>query len=66
MSVKINSERDLAMPAQRDLPFTVPERPVVRRVRQSGGQQPAARIQPMAGFEDRFIDVVDYIVAKLT
>ena len=48
------------------LPFALPERPTVTRIRQrdtadlrvSSGE----RTQPMAGFEDDFTDIVDYIV----
>ena len=46
------------------LPFTLPPRPQVRRIR-PGNTAPAApttRVQPMAGFEERFTDIVDYIV----
>ena len=48
------------------LPFALPERPLVTRIRQrdtaellvpSGNQT-----QPMAGFEDDFTDIVDYII----
>jgi len=48
------------------LPFTLPERPAVTRIR---GRDVAElrkpqglRTQPMAGFEDQFTDIVDYIV----
>jgi len=46
------------------LPFVLPDRPAVRRIRQVERPvaPPAARTQPMAGFEDRFTDIVDYIV----
>lgn len=46
------------------LPFSLPSRPPVRRIRHVDGAVtlPATRTQPMAGFEDRFTDVVDYIV----
>ena len=46
------------------LPFDLPARPRVRRIR-AGAATPlagASRTQPMAGFEDRFTDIVDYIV----
>jgi hypothetical protein len=46
----------------RPLPFRLPDRPPVRRIRQPGADLPAGRTQPMAGFEDRFTDIVDYIV----
>jgi predicted ester cyclase len=46
------------------LPFTLPPRPRVRRIRKVEGDetQPVGRAQPMAGFEPRFTDIVDYIV----
>ena len=46
------------------LPFILPERPPVRRIRkiEGGAIQPSVRVQPMAGFEPRFTDIVDYIV----
>ena len=48
------------------LPFTLPDRPLVTRVRQRDAQalrKPVGpRTQPMAGFEARFTDIVDYIV----
>ncbi len=47
------------------LPFILPERPAVTRTRQRDGATPAAnrtRTQPMAGFDERFIDIVDYII----
>ena len=46
------------------LPFKLPARDSVRRIRKLGGsevQQTHSR-QPMAGFESRFTDIVDYIV----
>jgi predicted ester cyclase len=49
----------MSIPA--DLPFDLPARTAVRQVRGSiRGISPAR--QPMAGFEDRFSDIVDYIV----
>ena len=45
-----------------DLPFALPERPRVRRIRKTADGAPTTRTQPMAGFEDRFTDIVDYIV----
>ena len=49
-----------------DLPFAVPERPPVTRIRQRDTAELTAssgiRTQPMAGFEDDFTDIVDYIV----
>jgi predicted ester cyclase len=48
------------------LPFALPERPPVTRIRQRDTRELRApsgpRTQPMAGFEDRFTDIVDYIV----
>lgn len=48
------------------LPFTLPERSPVTRVRQRDARELLAgggeRTQPLAGFEDRFTDIVDYIV----
>ncbi|QMW21883.1 nuclear transport factor 2 family protein [Sandaracinobacteroides saxicola] len=47
------------------LPFTLPERPPVTRIRHRARRHdtPAdARTQPMAGFEPQFTDIVDYIV----
>jgi predicted ester cyclase len=48
------------------LPFVLPERPAVTRLRHQDARAVAAggstRTQPMAGFEDRFTDIVDYIV----
>ena len=45
-----------------DLPFELPERPTVRRIRKTVAHATAGRTQAMAGFEDRFTDIVDYIV----
>jgi predicted ester cyclase len=48
------------------LPFVLPERPRVTLLRHQDGsklrQPPAQRTQPLRGFEDRFSDIVDYIV----
>lgn len=48
------------------LPFTLPERPAVTRIRGRDVAElrkpPGPRTQPMAGFEDQFVDIVDYIV----
>ena len=48
------------------LPFTLPERPPVARIRQRDTAEltvsSGVRTQPMAGFEDDFTDIVDYIV----
>ena len=48
------------------LPFTFPERPHVTRIRQRNTAEllvpTGVRTQPMAGFEDNFTDIVDYIV----
>ncbi len=45
-----------------NLPFRLPDRPPVRRIRKTDAPAPTVRTQPMAGFEDRFTDIVDYIV----
>ena len=49
-----------------ELPFSLPARPVVTLLRHQDARRSAshaaARTQPMAGFEDRFTDIVDYIV----
>ena len=48
------------------LPFTLPRRSTVTRVRQRDARDLLApggtRTQPLTGFEDRFTDIVDYIV----
>lgn len=48
------------------LPFTLPERPPVTKVRRRDTadmlRASGERTQPMAGFEERFTDIVDYIV----
>ena len=48
------------------LPFSLPERPPVTRIRQRDTAElqvsTGVRTQPMAGFEDDFTDIVDYIV----
>ncbi len=48
------------------LPFALPDRPRVTQLRHADASMPSAgaggRTQPMAGFEDRFVDIVDYIV----
>lgn len=48
------------------LPFGLPERPPVTRIRQRDTTElvksSGNRTQPMAGFEDDFTDIVDYIV----
>ena len=48
------------------LPFVVPERAPVTRIRQRDTAElrvsSGVRTQPMAGFEDDFTDIVDYIV----
>lgn len=48
------------------LPFTLPERPTVTRIRQRDTAEltrsSGVRSQPMEGFEDDFTDIVDYIV----
>jgi len=54
------------MSAMRHLPFVLPERPAVTRIRKVDPRGTSAtgrsRSQPMAGFEDGFTDIVDYIV----
>ncbi|KQW44857.1 MULTISPECIES: ester cyclase [unclassified Roseateles] len=53
-------------PAQSELPFTLPPRPPITRIRQvdpmSLRAHKPARLQPMAGFEDGYADIVDFIV----
>ncbi len=49
-------------PSITDLPFELPDRPRVRRVRKCNTTPSRERTQPMQGFEDRFTDIVDYIV----
>ena len=48
------------------LPFALPDRPTVTQIRQRDARDlrapTAARTQPMAGFEDQYVDIVDYIV----
>ena len=48
------------------LPFRLPDRPPVTRIRQRDAAElltvRGERSQPMSGFEDRFTDIVDYIV----
>jgi predicted ester cyclase len=48
------------------LPFALPERPPATRIRQADTRAllaPAGpRTQPMAGFEEQFVDIVDYVV----
>ncbi len=48
------------------LPFALPERPPVTRIRQRDTTElrisSGMRTQPMAGFEDDFTDIVDYII----
>ena len=49
-----------------NLPFTVPERPPVTRIRKRDTAEltvsSGVRTQPMLGFEDDFTDIVDYII----
>jgi predicted ester cyclase len=47
-----------------ETPFSLPERPAVRRVRPDSGRDIArqARVQPMRGFDPQYTDIVDYIV----
>lgn len=48
------------------VPFTLPERPAVTRIRQVDKAMLLAprgtRTMPMAGYEEKFVDIVDYIV----
>ena len=44
------------------LPFELPERPLVRRIRKTTCVPKNERTQPLFGYEDRFTDIVDYIV----
>ncbi len=48
------------------LPFSLPDRPPVTRIRQRDARallvRGGERTQPLAGFEPRFTDIVDYIV----
>ncbi len=48
------------------LPFALPERAIVTRIRQRDTAEllvsTGVRTQPMAGFEDDFTDIVDYII----
>jgi len=52
--------------APRRLPFALPERPLVTRIRQVDAgallHPTGPRTQPMAGFDDTYVDIVDYIV----
>ncbi len=54
------------MDALSQLPFLLPERPPVTQIRGRDARAlrpaPGARTQAMAGFEDRYTDIVDYIV----
>ncbi|WP_174291322.1 ester cyclase [Sphingomonas bacterium] len=49
-----------------ELPFSLPDRPRVTRIRQRDARElskgGAERTQPMTGYEERFTDIVDYIV----
>jgi SnoaL-like polyketide cyclase len=49
-----------------NLPFALPERPQVTRIRQRNTAElrvsTGVRTQPLAGFEDDFTDIVDYIL----
>jgi predicted ester cyclase len=48
--------------ATHDLPFDLPDRPPVRRIRKNYAVPGTERTQPMADYEARFTDIVDYIV----
>ena len=54
------------MTSDASLPFLVPERPVVTRVRQRAMAElrkgPPARSQPLSGFDAQYGDIVDYVV----
>jgi predicted ester cyclase len=61
-SSELQGDRSMT-PLPDTLPFALPERFPTRRIRASGANAgPPTRRQPMAGFEDRFTDIVDYIV----
>ena len=53
-------------PAHDKLPFRLPVRPLVKRIRQVDTQAlrapKSARLQSMAGFDEGYADIVDYIV----
>lgn len=49
-------------PIPEDLPFDLPERAATKQIRATGACAMPAPKQPMAGFETRFTDIVDYIV----
>ena len=52
--------------ALRRLPFALPERPSVTRIRQVDAatllNPKGPRTQPMAGFDAKYVDIVDYVV----
>lgn len=52
--------------AQPDVPFELPERPPVTRIRHARTADllcpSGERTQPLGGFEDEFVDIVDYII----
>ncbi len=52
---------DIMAAADTGLPFRLPPRPAVRRIR-SPRVTPATRVQPMRGFDATYTDIVDYIV----
>ena len=51
---------------QQDTPFALPERPLVTRIRHARTadllRPSGPRTQPLSGFEDGFVDIVDYII----
>ncbi len=57
---------DIESDQRHDLPFTLPLRPEVTRIRQRDTRElrepKGMRTQPMDGFEDQYTDIVDYIV----
>ena len=59
--------KDSPLPAKHEgLPFKLPPRPSITRVRQVDPQKlraaKPARLQPMAGFDEGYADIVDFIV----
>jgi len=52
-----------AAPAARSLRFTpAPDHSISVRARRSGAATPGERVQPMRGFEETYVDIVDYII----
>lgn len=50
------------MSIPRHYEITLPKRPSVRRIRKTGAHSLAERTQPLVGYDERFTDIVDYIV----